>query len=131
MLDIVALKFLKYKVRKASLCCSTLVATLSAVNGCGQTAPSLRMSIDYLVRFVQVHETFRKPELEALACLAKISLEFLFYRECVGPFSPLICRCGFSFPLSNCYFLIQDSLHFVSSDFMTKRRQRRSSVEVY
>ena len=89
------------------------------------------MSIDYLVRLVQVHETFRKPELEALAFLAKITLEFLFYSECVCSYSLLICRCGLSFPLSDCYTLIQDSLHFVSSGFVTKRRQGLSSVEVF
>lgn len=41
------------------------------------------MSIDCLVRLVQAHETFRRPELEALAVLAEIDLEFLFYSEYV------------------------------------------------
>ena len=69
---------------------SPLVPT---VNDFGQTRPSLVMSLDYLVRFVQVHETFRQPELEALAFLANINLEFLFYSESVCLCSLLICRC--------------------------------------
>ena len=41
------------------------------------------MPTDYLIRFVQVHETFRKPEIEALAVLADINIEFLSYNEYV------------------------------------------------
>ncbi len=37
--------------------------------------------MDYLIRFVQIHETFRKPEVEALAVLADVNVEFLFYSE--------------------------------------------------
>lgn len=37
------------------------------------------MPTDYLIRFVQVHETFRKPEIEALAVLAAIDVDFVFY----------------------------------------------------
>ncbi len=37
--------------------------------------------MDYLIRFVQIHETFRKPEIEALAVLADVNVEFLFYSE--------------------------------------------------
>ena len=39
--------------------------------------------MDFLIRFVQIHETFRKPEIEALAVLANINVEFLFYTESV------------------------------------------------
>ena len=39
--------------------------------------------MDFLIRFVQIHETFRKPEIEALAVLANVNLEFLFYTESV------------------------------------------------
>ena len=35
--------------------------------------------MEYLIRFVQMHETFRKPEIEALAELANINIEFLSY----------------------------------------------------
>lgn len=41
--------------------------------------------MDFLIRFVQIHETFRKPEIEALAILAKVNVEFIFYSEHVGP----------------------------------------------
>ena len=41
--------------------------------------------IDYFIRFVQVHETFRRPEIEALALLANINIEFLRYSESVSP----------------------------------------------
>ncbi|KAK5201902.1 hypothetical protein LTR16_001067 [Cryomyces antarcticus] len=37
--------------------------------------------MDYLVRLAQIHESFRKPELEALAALANINIEFLAYAD--------------------------------------------------
>lgn len=37
--------------------------------------------MDFLIRFVQIHETFRKPEIEALAVLASVNVEFFFYSE--------------------------------------------------
>lgn len=40
--------------------------------------------MDYLIRFVQIHESFHKPEVEALAILANVNVEFLFYDERVG-----------------------------------------------
>jgi len=39
--------------------------------------------MEYLVRFVQVHESFRRSELEALAVLADVNVEVLFYSEYV------------------------------------------------
>lgn len=39
--------------------------------------------MEYLIRFVQVHESFRRPEVEALAALAKFDVEFIDYSECV------------------------------------------------
>ncbi|MCJ1269221.1 hypothetical protein MMC22_009110 [Lobaria immixta] len=44
--------------------------------------------MEYLIRFVQVHESFRKPEVEALAALANVDVEFLDYSEC-SPFCAL------------------------------------------
>ena len=41
--------------------------------------------MEFLIRFVQIHETFRKPEIEALAVLANVNVEFLFYSESVRP----------------------------------------------
>jgi tRNA (guanine10-N2)-methyltransferase len=35
--------------------------------------------MDYLLRLCQVHETFRKPEIEALAQLASINIKILTY----------------------------------------------------
>ena len=40
--------------------------------------------MEYLIRLVQVHETFRRPELEALAKIYNIELEFIVYDEQVG-----------------------------------------------
>jgi len=37
----------------------------------------------YLVRMAQVHPTFRKPELEALALMAGVEVEFVQYSEYV------------------------------------------------
>ena len=41
--------------------------------------------MDYLIRFAQVHETFRQPETESLAELAGLSFEWLSYSEDVRP----------------------------------------------
>lgn len=41
--------------------------------------------MEYLIRLIQIHETFRKPELEALAEIANIKMEILFYSADVGP----------------------------------------------
>lgn len=40
-------------------------------------------SMNYLIRFLQVHETFRRPEVEALATLANVRVEFEEYSESV------------------------------------------------
>ena len=37
--------------------------------------------MEYLIRLAQVHESFRKPEILALATLAGIKVEFLVYDE--------------------------------------------------
>ena len=37
--------------------------------------------MDFLIRFVQTHESFRKPEIEALAVLANVDVDFLSYSE--------------------------------------------------
>lgn len=39
--------------------------------------------MEYLVRLVQVHESFRISELESLAVLANVNVEILFYSEYV------------------------------------------------
>lgn len=41
--------------------------------------------MDYLIRLVQIHETFRKPETDALADLAGLKIEWLSYSEDVRP----------------------------------------------
>ena len=38
-------------------------------------------TMEYLVRLVQLHETFRKPELESLALLHGIEMEILEYSD--------------------------------------------------
>ena len=40
---------------------------------------------EYLIRFVQVHASFRKPEILALAALADVDIEVHSYSECVSP----------------------------------------------
>ena len=37
--------------------------------------------MDYLIRFVQIHETFRQPETDALAGLAGLNIEWLAYSD--------------------------------------------------
>ncbi len=41
-------------------------------------------NMDYLIRLVQVHQTFRRPEIEALATLAGINVEIIHYDDNVG-----------------------------------------------
>lgn len=45
--------------------------------------------MEYLIRLVQVHEKFRKAELEALASLHHIKLEFVTYEDGVRQLSCL------------------------------------------
>jgi tRNA G10 N-methylase Trm11 len=40
--------------------------------------------MEFLVRLVQQHESFRKPELEALGQLHNLELKFVTYNETVG-----------------------------------------------
>ena len=37
--------------------------------------------MEYLIRFIQMHESFRKPETDALAELAGLNLGWVFYSE--------------------------------------------------
>ena len=39
--------------------------------------------MEYLIRFIQMHETFRKPETDALAELNGLDVEWIFYSESV------------------------------------------------
>jgi hypothetical protein len=45
--------------------------------------PIIRMPV-YLIRLAQTHESFRKVELQALADIAGINIEFVNYEEDVG-----------------------------------------------
>jgi hypothetical protein len=38
-------------------------------------------NMEYLIRLAQMHETFRRPELEALAVLHNVDLEILEYSD--------------------------------------------------
>lgn len=40
--------------------------------------------MEFLIRFVQIHETFRKPEIEALAVVEDVHVNFLSYLESVS-----------------------------------------------
>lgn len=42
------------------------------------------MATDYLIRFIQTHETFRKPEIDALAEIARLEFQWMFYSDSVG-----------------------------------------------
>lgn len=64
--------------------------------------------MEYLIRLAQMHETFRRPELEALAVLHNVDLEILEYsdqvREKSKHFHFLFCRC---FPHERAYSCYQ------------------------
>lgn len=55
----------------------------------------------YLVRLAQTHESFRKTELQALADLAGVNLEFIKYDENVGICIP--CSAVFFPSPSSCH----------------------------
>lgn len=42
--------------------------------------------MEYLIRFAQAHESFRLPEIKALATLAEIDVEVVFYDRFVCVF---------------------------------------------
>lgn len=47
--------------------------------------------MEFLIRFAQAHETFRQPEIEALASLAGYKVDFLYYDK-------FVCYFRFAFP---------------------------------
>lgn len=40
--------------------------------------------MEFLIRCIQMHESFRKPEIEALAELFGLEIEWVFYSEQVS-----------------------------------------------
>lgn len=40
--------------------------------------------MEYLIRFAQCHESFRVPELQAVATLVNVDLEIVSYSDFVG-----------------------------------------------
>ena len=62
-------------------------------------AGRFQANMEYLVRFVQMHESFRKAELEASADLYGINMEFLNYSQyvryylCLYSLSPILPSC--------------------------------------
>ena len=76
--------------------------------------------MEYMIRFTQVHETFRLAEIEALAVLEGIKLEVLSYSPSVS-FSPFITE----------FYLTFYSHHFASSNSNPRKRPRSLSSEVF
>jgi tRNA G10 N-methylase Trm11 len=63
--------------------------------------------MEYLIRFIQMHETFRKREIEALAELAGVNIEFLSYFKDVS--NDLFFDCfayTFAYHLHTCFALL-------------------------
>ncbi|KAL4892164.1 SIR2-domain-containing protein [Aspergillus ambiguus] len=61
---------------------SLKVAPVAEVPGVlPRQVPQIYISRTYLIRFAQAHETFRRPELEALADLTGVDLEILSYED--------------------------------------------------
>lgn len=81
--------------------------------------------MDYLIRQVQVHESFRKPEIEALATLAEVNVNFQDYCKYVRltpvcTFKKASLNSVSAYPLLFQIFLRKNSLHFVSLSFRMK-----------
>jgi tRNA G10 N-methylase Trm11 len=72
----------------------------------------------YLVRLAQSHESFRKVELQALADVAGVVIDFIKYEEDVGHFD--------FFPDIHCVFVL--TLHDWSL-FITSRKLSRSNID--
>ena len=53
--------------------------------------------MEYLIRFAQLHETFRRPEIESLALLEGVDLEFVFYDEKVRVSLLVVTKSSMSF----------------------------------
>lgn len=77
--------------------------------------------MEYMIRFTQVHETFRLAEIEALAVLEGINLEVLSYSPSVSASSLTL------------YFFthISQSHHFALSNSSPKKQLKGSSVEAF
>lgn len=58
----------------------------------GKKKPNIdTITMEYLIRLAQMHETFRKPELEALAALHDVDLEILEYSDQVRRHLTFLC----------------------------------------
>ena len=92
----------------------------------------LSPEMEYLIRLVQVHESFRRPELEALAILADVNVEFLFYSEYVC-FLILLRSLPFAFALNFLTLSPSDlsSHHTALSSFRTRLPREVSSAEAF
>jgi tRNA (guanine10-N2)-methyltransferase len=42
--------------------------------------------MEFLIRFIQMHESFRKPETDAIADLLGLEIDWIRYAEDVRPF---------------------------------------------
>lgn len=69
--------------------------------------------MDYLVRFVQAHESFRRPELEALARLANVEMEIISYSQ-TSPF------CIIRFKNTGSRNLEVVARHFISNSILAR-----------
>ena len=56
--------------------------------------------MDYLIRFSQSHETFRLPEIQALAVIEGVDLKVVSYSldACIFPSLPILLLLFFSLP---------------------------------
>lgn len=69
--------------------------------------------MDYLIRFVQAHESFRRPELEALAQLANVQIQIVFYSS-TSPF------CIIRFKDTGARNIEVIARHFISNSILSK-----------
>jgi tRNA G10 N-methylase Trm11 len=66
--------------------------------------------MEYLIRFAQTHETFRQPEIQALAWLHDIDLEIVSYNELVSPHFLLFFPVPLPKPDGLCWVAIHPAL---------------------
>ncbi len=60
-----------------------LITLVFSVLGVGCIVVATSVTMDFIIKFAQAHETFRIPEIEALAVVENVPLEIVHYDEAV------------------------------------------------
>ena len=84
------------------------------------------LTMEFLVRLIQIHETFRKPELEALAKLANIDLDIIAY-------SKYVCLSYINLASLRFNTFMSDSISVLSNfrlSFPIEKKEKREQIRI-